>query len=118
MSYVNFNSLIGEVIKEIIGGPDDEELIFITESGRTFKMYHQQDCCEHVYISDIDGNIQGLVGQLITHASEDSGKIPMEYESGTWTFYRIGTPKDFFVIRWNGYSNGYYSESVDFEEIE
>ena len=116
MAYVNFDNLIGEVVKSVDGGVDQEVLSITTESGRKFIMYHEQDCCEHAYISDIDGDIQDLVGQLITHASEDSGDIPCE-ESGTWTFYRIGTPKDFFVIRWVGYSNGYYSESVTFKEL-
>ena len=117
----NFETLKGLTLKNIerIG---DEQLNFETNDGRQFRMYHSQSCCESVYIEDIVGDLNDLIGNPILDASEetnsDQPKTDSEYqdESFTWTFYKISTIKGGVTIRWYGSSNGYYSESVDFEE--
>ena len=118
-SDIQIEKLIGLTLKEI--KVDDDEFIFITECGRTFVMYHEQDCCEDVSIDDICGNLEALIGALFMVAEEssnsDNPKSPYYEESYTWTFYRIGNILEFVVIRWYGESNGYYSESVNFREI-
>src|SRR4051812_30645833 len=38
-----------------------DELIFTLLDGRRFKLYHQQDCCENVYIEDICGELSDLI---------------------------------------------------------
>lgn len=131
--------LIGKVLTEVIN-QDNDELIFVCEDGKKYKMYHGQDCCESVSIDDINGDLQDLVGSPITLAEEvsnedfenaftakfknvegsyskkdDEGNY--EPESCTWTFYKLATIKGYVDIRWYGESNGYYSESVNFIEV-
>lgn len=48
-------------------------------------------------------------------AKSSSGYMPDSY---TWTFYKFATAKGYVTIRWFGESNGYYSESVSFEETQ
>lgn len=114
---VEFESLKGKILTNIekIG---DEELVFSCADGKQYKMNHQQECCESVYIADINGDFADLLNEPILIASVDTNNTdPDEYGSITWTFYRLATKNGFLDIRWCGSSNGYYSESVDFFEI-
>ncbi len=98
-----------------------DELVFETVDGRTFKFYHQQDCCEDVVIDDIVGDLNDLVGSPILLAEEsvsDSEYYEDGYLSNTWTFYKFATIKGYVDVKWHGSSNGYYSESVDFAEVD
>lgn len=118
--YKDISELMGLTLKSVerIG---DEEIIFVTEDNRRFRMSHEQDCCEHVYIESIVGDLQDLVGSPITQAEEvsdaDTPFPTSSDESFTWTFYKVATVKGYVDIRWYGSSNGYYSERVDFQEI-
>lgn len=96
---------------------DGDMIHFNTIDGRVFKMYHEQDCCESVEIDDIDGDLNDLVGAPIITAEEICSE-GNEYsdDSYTWTFYKLSTIKGYVTIKWYGTSNGYYSESVTFEE--
>ncbi len=114
---VGFEKLVGEVITEVSGlavGSDRVE--FKTLSGKTFMMYHYQDCCESVDINEIIGDVDFILNTPILQAREDSEDAtgPEVYDSGTWTFYTIGTIKGYLTLRWLGVSNGYYSERVSF----
>ena len=59
-----FADLLEEIVDYIdkINGVDGDELIFTLRNGRKFKLFHEQACCERVYIEDIDGNIYDLIG--------------------------------------------------------
>ena len=114
------------VIKKIIND-QNEELKFIMEDGDEYIMYHNQDCCESVSIDDICGDLDDLIGVplLVSEDVSNDAKAPEnpkndDYrdDSETWTFYKFRTMKGDVTIRWYGSSNGYYSESVDFEKVK
>lgn len=114
--YCGIGALEGKIISKI-ERIQDEEILFTTACGNSYKMYHEQDCCEDVQIEDVCGDLEDLVGQKVLRATEESGEIEDAYESGTWTFYVIDTFNSSVTVRWNGESNGYYSESVDFVDM-
>lgn len=123
----------GCVFDKIEGAEDGSDEIKFYESGHErFRMYHSQDCCESVSVEDICGDICDLIGSPIieaeivendegpkvnTYTSSDGRTHSYTDESGTWTFYKLGTIKGHVTIRWYGSSNGYYSESVDIADM-
>jgi len=125
MEFANFEDLLGKTLLHVdVNGEDynDDYIKFVTTEGETFVMYHEQECCESVSIESIEGEISCLIGNPILLAEEvtESGKIDDEDDWGcsqTWTFYKLATIKGYVDIRWNGSSNGYYSESVDFVKL-
>lgn len=137
--------LKGKILIDIKVDKEEDEIIFTTNDGEKFKMYHSQDCCEQVSIEDINGDINDLLNSPILVAEEvnsddfnknfeDSFKLQdgkedyswnYKNENGdsmpdsfTWTFYKLATIKGYIDIRWYGESNGYYSESVDFKKAD
>ena len=111
---------IGKTIVSLEGlEKQNDELKFTTSEGENYVMYHEQDCCEHVYLADIDGDLDDVLGSTIIDYSvnTESGGDYDNCESYTWTFYSIKTTKGSLWLRWNGESNGYYSESVSFLKL-
>ena len=135
----DINELVGKTLKDVYRDIENEAIFFLTESGQSYIMQHNQDCCESVTIESIVGNFSDLCGTPILVAEERTsgqcegekhGSVPdfiyieawkakEDYvpDSETWTFYTLRTIKGSVDIRWHGCSNGYYSESVDFERI-
>lgn len=122
----DFSALQGLTLARVTVGDDKETIDFATTDGRTFRQWHSQDCCERVEVSEIVGDLDDLIGspvlmaEEVSHHREDPpevGVIDDQWrESWTWTFYKLATIKGSVTIRWLGESNGYYSESVDFDE--
>lgn len=125
---MEFSQLEGKTltkIEKVMAGAYIEEL-FLSTADEQFRMYHYQDCCESVYLEDIIGDLNDLIGKPILMAYEASNHDKVteakqnEYEyfdSETWTFYHLATIKGYVTLRWVGSSNGYYSESVLFEKV-
>ena len=134
---MNIKELIGKTIVSIVGmEKGSEEITFTTLDGKQYKMYHEQDCCENVTIDDVCGDVIDLIGSPLLLAEErtseenppdvteqrlklqkDAAYVEWQ-DSFTWTFYHFATINGYLDLRWYGESNGYYSESVDFKEIE
>lgn len=119
---VEFSELLGKTITSIEGMSVDgnDVITFIMDDGTEYRMLHHQDCCESVYIESVVGDVEDLIGEPILVAEEvsNSGMEDPEdqwSDSVTYTFYKIATRKGYVDLRWVGSSNGYYSESVDFE---
>lgn len=122
--YIDAAALKGKTITEISKNVGDE-IRFKTDDGKQYSMNHHQDCCESVSIHDIVGDLQSLVGSPLELADEQSShewpedvETPDYLDSFTWTTYRFKAEKsELVLIRWLGESNGYYSESVQIDEI-
>ena len=115
----SFEDLQGRILCKVLK-LDDYELRFHLTEDHYVRMYHMQDCCESVYIEDIVGDLDDLVGTpllLVEEVSNYDGESKEYSESETWTYYRFRTIKGSVDIRWYGESNGYYSESVDIEIV-
>lgn len=120
----SFEDLQGRILCKVVNLGGDELRFHLTER-HYVRMYHSQDCCESVYIEDIVGDLDDLVGTPLLLVEEVSNYEPENvsrdedsYESETWTYYRFRTIKGSVDIRWYGSSNGYYSESVDIEIVQ
>lgn len=103
----------------------DETIMFTTSDGAHYELYHEQDCCEEVYIESVVGDLNDLIGTPLLVAEEscsnahpDGGATLQKNDSFTWTFYKFATIKGWVDVRWYGESNGYYSEKVNFRKIE
>jgi hypothetical protein len=115
---VHISVLLNKTITKILNNVD--VLSFFCSDGSFYQMRHDQSCCEDVTIDDICGELDCLIGSPILVAEESTNRdIPKNKgdESFTWTFYKLATFKGYVDIRWYGRSNGYYSEAVNFIEI-
>lgn len=111
--------LKGKIVADIIINDDKTEmLIIIEEDGEyeIYKFYHEQDCCEHVSLYDVNGDLDDLIDEVLLQAEETSREATGDEvsESGTWTFYKFASRKGYVTLRWLGESNGYYSERMSF----
>jgi len=117
-SVCKFEDLLGRTLYK--AESDGEVLTLYLSNTNYVRFQHHQDCCEHVYIEDICGDLNDLVGSPLLEAEEVSdyaGEATGD-ESYTWTFYKFATRKGFVTVRWYGSSNGYYSESVSVDVVD
>lgn len=113
--------LVGKTLTSVVVNSANDEMLFTTFTGEQYKLYHDQDCCESVSISEIIGDLSDLLNVPLLMAEEVSNEdapVPESHDdSYTWTFYKFATVKGYVTVRWYGESNGYYSESVDFCKV-
>jgi len=116
---ISVDEIKGKIIADIIIIEDKTEMILIIEGDgeyEIYKFYHEQDCCENVYLYDVNGDLDDLIDEPLLQVEEvtKDAKDDEVSESGTWTFYKFATRKGYVTLRWLGESNGYYSEAVSF----
>lgn len=107
--------MVGEVpvhihVERDTGGEDYVK--FSMASGRIFTVEHWRDCCEHVELEDLTGDIEAMVGHPIVVAEE---RVNDEYDDNTevWTFYTFRSHGGTVDLRWHGTGSGYYSVAVN-----
>lgn len=102
---------------------DKKQIIFYCDNDEVYMMEHLQDCCEEVWLEDVDGDLGNFLNSPIVLAEEVCEKGQCEnrgVEGGTytWTFYKFATAKGYITMRWYGESNGFYSEKVSIYKID
>ena len=115
--YRNSCDIKDMVGKKITGIYYDEENFQILTDDGVYAFYHEQSCCESVWLTQVDGISDKIIGSRIVMAEEVVDEKDTEYGHVTYTFYKIGTTKGIIDFRFQGESNGYYSESVDFSVL-
>ena len=73
--YYGIEVLKDKVLKEV--NNDGDKIVFKTTDGEVYKMYHEQDCCESVYVESIVGDLDDLVGEPILRAEEAENLFDM-----------------------------------------
>ena len=127
-SYADVSELKNKTFGRV--APGESWITFYDENDKPmYRMEHEQDCCENVYLEEVIGDLSDLEGTPILEAecvsnhanpqsqyTSDDDEYWVAAESETWTFYKFSTIKGSVTLRWYGSSNGYYSESVDIKK--
>ena len=116
--YRNSCDIKDMVGKKVLGIYYDEENFQIHADDCVYAFYHEQSCCESVWLTQVDGISDKIIGSRIVIAEVVTDEKDTEHGHITWTFYKIGTSKGTIDFRFQGESNGYYAESVDLIKIE
>lgn len=64
--------LVGKTLVSIEVSPDKDEILFTSTTGKQWKMYHDQYCCESVEVEDIIGTLSDLLNSPMIMAEEVS----------------------------------------------
>ena len=119
------NDLLGKTLASIVVSEDKEKLLLTTLDHERYVFLHEPDCCESVYLDDIAGDLDDVIGSPIVQSEvvseENTNPKPEgagDDETWTWTFTKLATRKGSVTLRWVGISNGYYSENVDLFQLD
>lgn len=109
---INIEQIKGMTITAVVYKESDESLR-IHLNTHVLEMIHHQDCCETVYLADVVGSFEDLIGYPLLEVSESTVNTRSADMSSTATYYNFKTVKASVQLRWIGESNGYYSEDVN-----
>ena len=111
----HIDDLVGKAVR---GLAYSDEYFQILTDDCIYIFYHEYSCCESVWLTQVDGISDKIIGSRIVIAEVVTDEKDTECGHITWTFYKIGTNKGMIDFRWCGESNGYYSETVDLVKVE
>lgn len=125
-----FTTLQGQTFsaatQETHDGHDAIRLTLADGSGY-YQLYHVQECYESVWLEDICGDLEDLVGSPVLFAEETAldltdsecktvwdanPDIDQNDDRASWSFYKISTIAGGVTIRFCGTSNGCYAENA------
>ena len=110
----HIDDLVGKAVR---GLAYSDEYFQILTDDCIYIFYHEYSCCESVWLTQVDGISDKIIGSRIVIAEVVTDEKDTECGHITWTFYKIGTNKGMIDFRFQGESNGYYSETVDLIKI-
>jgi hypothetical protein len=117
---MEISELVGQAIDRV-EYPGHEVICLLHCTRGMYAFVHHQDCCESVGLQGKTG-MDAILGKSITAASitRDHDLPPgmNEMESFTNTKVRLTAGEHTAELWFLGESNGYYSESVHFEEAK
>lgn len=124
-SDVTIDDLIGKIITHIAYDSETLTLVCTDKENEEiyYHFYHNQDCCEGVWLDDIVGDLSDLLDYPVLKAEEKTNSDDITPKSGslddtwTWTFYTLATYNGYVDFRFVGTSNGYYSEVIDIVKV-
>lgn len=109
---VNIEQIQGMTITAVVYKKTNESLL-IHLNTHVLEMIHHQDRCESVYLADVVGEFEDLIGYPLIEVSESTVDTGNDDMSSTASYYNFKTVKASVQLRWVGESTGYYSETVD-----
>jgi hypothetical protein len=103
--------LLGDTIIDI---SYDGETLTIKAINALYNFSHSKECLETVYLNDITGYLEDLIGSPILVAEcREVAYDEASAEYGKCTFFHLATVKGRVDFRFIGESNGFYSVDVD-----
>lgn len=87
MSVTVINEMLGKTFVSVEKNNEGTELVFRHGWINTFTFFHVDDCCENVWIEDIEGDLSDLEDSPLLEAEVVSNKDETDTNvSRTWTF--------------------------------
>jgi len=118
-NYKFWDEVYGKIVEKIDYSKDEFVLSFT--DGTQLKFYHEQYCCEKVYITQFVFSIPeikgfaSIIGKELKSIKESYKKGEWEYGTYTETKLEFDTSCGKFEVHWYGESNGWYDENVSFQ---
>lgn len=109
---VNLNELINKKFNLVY--QEDESVVFENDNEKLILM-HEQDCCEAVWIEDINGDLKDLEDTIIYFAYES---INTDENYLEWSFYHFSSHKGTVTIRFCGEESNYSTDARLFRELD